>query len=66
MENYRNTKCTCIEVTMGFEFLTYSSFFASSLPVSILVHLGHDKLPLRNESSHGSMTTDPVCLEIFK
>ena len=54
------------ELTVGLEILTYFSFFATSLPVSILVHLRHDRLPLRNESSHGSMTVDPTCLDIFK
>ena len=54
------------ELTMGLEILTYSTFFDSFLAVSILMHLRHDRLPLRNESSQGSMTANPACLDILK
>ena len=54
------------ELTMGLEILTYSSFFASFFAVSILVHLRHDRLPLRNESSYESITADSACLDNSK
>ena len=54
------------DLTLGLEILTYSSFFASFLAISIIVHLRHDRLPLQNESSHGRMTANLVCLDIFK